>query len=154
MLAAAALIARPRAERLWIAGFAALLLAVIFGLPPFVQIATRLPLFSLGHNERLILLALACLALLAGWGLDDLLSREAWERHRRAILVAAAVLLAIPFVWVALKSDIDRKLPAHGGRGGAEAVRPARGRRPRRGGRDPLRCACGLADRWREPASR
>ena len=31
MLAAAALIARPRAERLWIAGFAALLLAVIFG---------------------------------------------------------------------------------------------------------------------------
>jgi hypothetical protein len=111
MLAAAALIVRPRAERLWIAGFAALLLAVIFGLPPFVQVATRLPLFSLGHNERLILLALACVALLAGWGLDDLREREAWERHRRAILVTAGVLLAIPLVWVALKGDIDRKLP-------------------------------------------
>ena len=108
MLAAAALIVRPRAERLWIAGAAALLLAVIFGLPPFVQIATRLPLFSLGHNERLILLVLACLALLAGWGLDDLLSREAWQRHRRAIVIAAGVLLAIPFVWVALRGDIDR----------------------------------------------
>jgi hypothetical protein len=111
MLAAAALIVRPRAERLWIAGFAALLLAVIFGLPPFVQIATRLPLFSLGHNERLVLLVLACAALLAGWGLDDLLSREVWQRHRRAILIASGLLLALPFVWVALSGDIDQRLP-------------------------------------------
>jgi hypothetical protein len=111
MLAAAALILRPRTERLWIAGAGAVLLAVIFGVPPFVQIATHLPLFSVGHNERLIVLVLAGLALLAGWGLDDLLSGEVLERHRRAILIAAGVLLAIPFVWVALRGDIDRHLP-------------------------------------------
>jgi hypothetical protein len=111
MLAATALILRPRAERLWIAGAGALLLAVIFGVPPFLQIATRLPLLSLGHNDRLILLVLACVALLAGWGFDDLLSRDALQRHRRAIVLAAAVVLAIPLVWVLVRGDIDRRLP-------------------------------------------
>ena len=67
---------------------------MIFGLPPFVQIATRLPLFSLGHNDRLILVVLACLALLAGWGLDELCTRAALRAPpARVVLIAAAVLL-------------------------------------------------------------
>jgi hypothetical protein len=111
MLVAAALILRPRAERVWIAGAGVLLLAVIFGVPPFVQIATRLPLLSLGHNDRLILLVLACMALLAGWGFDDLCSREALRRHRRAIALAGAVVLAIPLVMVVARGDVDRLVP-------------------------------------------
>jgi hypothetical protein len=108
MLAAAALIVRPRAERLWIAGAAAVLLAVIFGVPPFVQIATRLPGLSLGHNDRLILLVLACAALLAGWGLDDLLSRDVVARRRRPILIAAGAILVLPLVMVVARGDIDQ----------------------------------------------
>jgi hypothetical protein len=111
MLAAAALILRPRAERVAVAGAAALLLAVIFGVPPFLQIATRLPLLSLGHNDRLMLLVLACLALLAGWGLDDLLARDAPARRRRALLACATLLLVVPFAWVLIRGDIDRWLP-------------------------------------------
>jgi Bacterial membrane protein YfhO len=111
MLAAAALVLRPRAERLWIAGAGLVLVAVIFGVPPFLQIATRLPLLSLGHNDRLILLVLACLALLAGWGLDDLLSRDVLRERRRALVIAAAVVLAVPFVWVLASGDIDRWVP-------------------------------------------
>ena len=42
-----------------------------------MQIGTRLPLLSLGHNDRLILVVLACASLLAGWGLDDLCARDA-----------------------------------------------------------------------------
>jgi len=111
MLAAAALIVRPRTERLWIAGFAAVLLAIIFGVPPFVQIGTRLPLLSLGHNDRLILLGLACAALLAGWGLDDLRSRELPARAKRAVLVAGAVILVVPLVMVLARSDIGQLFP-------------------------------------------
>jgi hypothetical protein len=111
MLAGAALILRPRAERVAIAGAGALLLAVIFGVPPFLQIATRLPVLSQGHNDRLMLLVLACLALLAGWGFDDLLSRAVLRRHGRALVIAATVLLAIPFVWVVARGDINRWLP-------------------------------------------
>jgi Bacterial membrane protein YfhO len=111
MLVAAALILRPRAERLWIAGFAALLLAVIFGVPPFVQIATRLPLLSLGHNDRLILIVLACASLLAGWGLDDLRARDLPAGKRRAVLIAAALILVVPLLMVVARNDIDQLLP-------------------------------------------
>ena len=110
MLAAVALIVRPRAERLWLAVAAAVLLAVIFGVPPFVQIATRLPGLSLGHNDRLILLVLACAALLAGWGLDDLLARDVVARHRRAILVAAGAILVVPLVMVVARGQIHELL--------------------------------------------
>jgi hypothetical protein len=111
MLAAAALILRPRAERLWIAGAAAVLLAVIFGVPPFVQIGTRLPLLSLGHNDRLILIVLACASLLAGWGLDDLRARDLPASKRRAVAIAAAVILLVPLLMVAARNDIDQLLP-------------------------------------------
>jgi hypothetical protein len=111
MLAAAALIVRPRGERLWIALFGAVLLAIIFGVPPFLQIGTRLPLLSLGHNDRLVLLVLACAALLAGWGLDDLRSRELPARAKRGVLIAGAVILVVPLVMVLARSDIGPLFP-------------------------------------------
>ena len=112
MLAAAALLIRPRAEQVWIAGAGGMLLAVIFGLPPFLQIATRVPPFDIGHNDRLIVIVLACLALLAGWGLDKLCTRAAIRSpRRRAVLIAAGTLLALPVVIVALRGDIDSLAP-------------------------------------------
>ena len=77
----------------------------------FVQIATRLPLFSLGAQRAADPLALAPGPRARLASPRPALTRGLGSAHRRAILVAAAVLLAIPFVWVALKSDIDRKLP-------------------------------------------
>ena len=72
MLVAAALILRARAERIAVALFGFLWLMVVLGIPPFLQVVTRLPVFSSGHNTRLIILAIFAAALLAGWGFDDL----------------------------------------------------------------------------------
>ncbi|MBA3263202.1 MAG: YfhO family protein [Thermoleophilaceae bacterium] len=100
MLAAIALIRRPSLERVAIALFGALWLAVLFGIPPFLQIVTRLPIFSSGHNSRLSVLFVLALALLAGWGLDELTSATWSRRARRPALAAAAILALVPVVFV------------------------------------------------------
>jgi Bacterial membrane protein YfhO len=107
MLGAGALILRPRLERLAVAGFGALCMAVVVGVPPIFQIVTALPLFSSGHNTRLALLALLCAALLAGWGLDELVERrDPWPRRKRWVLAAGALILVAPLVWVALAGTV------------------------------------------------
>ncbi len=80
MLAAAALILRRTAERVAVAGFGFLWFAVVIGIPPILQIVTRIPPFSSGHNTRLIMLTILALSLLAGWGLDDWPSAPAPRR--------------------------------------------------------------------------
>jgi Bacterial membrane protein YfhO len=111
MLAAAAIVLRPTAERLWVALFGAISLAVVLGIPPFLQIVTRLPIFSSGHNNRLVVFYVLALALLAGWGLDDLTARAGRLRRRRAVLGIGAGLLLVPVAWAALKADIGELLP-------------------------------------------
>ena len=105
MLVAAALILRPRAERIAFALFGALWLAVVLSVPPFLQVVSRLPVFSSGHNTRLIILTLLCASVLAGWGFDDLAElRRASRRRRQALLGVAAALLVLPLlVGVALQ---------------------------------------------------
>jgi hypothetical protein len=100
LLAVAAVALRRDAERIAIAAFGAISLAVVVGIPPFLQIVSRLPVFSTGHNNRLAVYWVLCVALLAGWGLDELGGRAA-QAGRRAILIVGAVLLAIPIVFVA-----------------------------------------------------
>jgi hypothetical protein len=103
MLAVAALILRRNAERVAVALFGALWFAVVIGIPPVVQIVTRIPPFSSGHNTRLIILTILALALLAGWGLDDLTdARRLPAARRRAALAAAAGLLLVPLAYVVL----------------------------------------------------
>ena len=102
-LAAAALVLRPTVTRVAVALFGALWLAVALGVPPFLQIVTRLPVFSSGHNTRLVVLSMLALALLAGWGLGELSSRRGASPGRARVVVgiAAALLLVPPAVAIA-----------------------------------------------------
>jgi hypothetical protein len=101
LLAAVALIVRRNAERIWVALLGAVSFAVVVGIPPFVQVVTRLPVFSSGHNTRLIIFAMFAAALLAGWGLDDLTDAgEPARRRRRVVLATAGALLLAPLLFV------------------------------------------------------
>ncbi len=72
LLAGLALLRGGR-ERLAIAGAALVCLLVATGVQPFFEIAHHVPGFSQSHNTRLGVFVALGLALLAGWGLDDLL---------------------------------------------------------------------------------
>jgi hypothetical protein len=106
LLAVAALAIRPRAERWWIALFGFTGLAVAVGIPPFLQIVTRLPVFSAGHNSRLIPWYVMAVALLAGWGLDDLGALELDRNRRRALLAMGGAVVAVPLVIVLARGEI------------------------------------------------
>lgn len=103
MLAAAALVLRPARGRIVTAALGAGCMMVVLGIPPVFNVVARLPAFSSGHNGRLAILALLCIALLAGWGLDDLLGRVGSRRRRDLALAAAAALFALPLAYAALR---------------------------------------------------
>ena len=108
MLATVALVLRPTATRVAVAAFGALALAVVVGADPFFSAVTALPGFRTAHNGRLIFLVLFALALLAGWGLDELTNRELAARTRRRLALAGAVaIFCVPFVWLAASGAID-----------------------------------------------
>jgi hypothetical protein len=102
-LVAAAFVLRPTVTRVAVALFGALWLAVALGVPPFLQVVTRLPVFSSGHNTRLVVLSMLAVALLAGWGLQELSSRRGISpgRVRVVVGIAAALLLVPPAVAIA-----------------------------------------------------
>ena len=95
---------RPSRERVAVAGIAALSVAIAIGVPPFFEIVTALPGFAQAHNTRLGAVACLAVALLAGWGLGDLLAGARPGRWAAAGL--AAVLLA-PFLPVIFGPDSD-----------------------------------------------
>jgi hypothetical protein len=101
LLAAAALLLRPRLERVAIAVFAALCMAVTLGVWPVFDVVTALPGFSSVYNTRLPILAMLCVALLAGWGLDELADRRPEGRRTTVLLAGAAASIAVPGVVVA-----------------------------------------------------
>jgi hypothetical protein len=105
MLAAAALLLRPTVTRIAVGIFGAFWACVVLGIPPFVQVVTRLPVFNSGHNTRLIVFSILAVALLAGWGLDDLSSGRRFARAARArTLAVGAGLLALPVLLIAVAS--------------------------------------------------
>jgi hypothetical protein len=97
MLAVAAPILRPTRARISVALVGAATLAVSTGLPPY-QLLVRLPGFDATNNGRFAVVTVLCLAVLAGWGLDDLTRRGLAVRRRRLVLAAGACLLALPVV--------------------------------------------------------
>jgi hypothetical protein len=65
-----------------------------------------LPGFAQSHNTRIVFVYLLVAALLAGWGLHDLMGSPD-RRRLRSALVVLAVVAAIPVVWVVLRVPID-----------------------------------------------
>ena len=99
MLALWALVSSRSRERVAIAAGGAVAIAITVGVPGLFELVTALPGFSHAYNQRLIIVGLLALALLAGWGLGDLL--DGVPRPRLLIggaialwLVPAAIALA------------------------------------------------------------
>jgi hypothetical protein len=107
MLAASALLLRPRRERIAVAALALAMLAIVSGLPPLYDLVIELPGLRAANNGRFAVVAVLCLALLAGWGLDDLTGRPLGRARRRAVVGAGAVLLAFPAVLVVGRGMVD-----------------------------------------------
>jgi hypothetical protein len=101
MLATAALVIRPARDRLAIAAFVLFCALMVVGVDPVFWLVTKLPGFSAAHNQRLLIYVLLGLALLAGWGLDELTRERPPQARRRLVLAACAVLAVVPIVWMA-----------------------------------------------------
>jgi hypothetical protein len=101
MLAAAALVLRRSAERIAVVAYALFCVCMVIGIPPVFKIVSSLPGFSAAHNERLLIYVLLSLALLAGWGTDDLCVPERLRLpSRRVVLSCAAAIFLIPVLWL------------------------------------------------------
>ncbi|HWC38045.1 MAG TPA: YfhO family protein [Acidimicrobiales bacterium] len=74
---------------------------VVLGIQPFFGIVQRLPGFTSTYNTRLTILFLLCVALLAGWGLDDLSRRRPQGRRLVAAVAVAGALFLVPVLVVA-----------------------------------------------------
>jgi hypothetical protein len=115
MLAAVGLVLRPTPMRLAFSAFGALSLGVVLGANPLFTVVTALPGFRTAHNFRLVFFVLFALAMLAGWGLDELSVRERRQPARRRLAIAAAVgIFCVPIVWLLVADTIslDRFGPA------------------------------------------
>jgi hypothetical protein len=107
MLCVAAVVLRPRIERLALGAVGLLALAIATGIPPIFDLVTELPGFSTAHNARLAVLAVFSAALLAGWGLDDLMSDRASPRRSGVVLAAAGALVVLPLVTMAAAGTLS-----------------------------------------------
>jgi hypothetical protein len=104
MLAAAALVLAPRRQRVVVAVVGGVALAVATGIPPFFDVISALPGFDAARNGRVAVIPVLCVAVLAGWGLDDLAARPL--ARRRAVLAVCAGLFALPVVLAVGRIDI------------------------------------------------
>jgi hypothetical protein len=108
MLAAVALVLRPTAVRLGFAASGALALAVVLGVDPVFSIVTAVPGFRTAHNGRLVFIVLLALAMLAGWGLDELGRLEPRKPPRSRLAVAAAAgIFCVPIAWMLVAGAIS-----------------------------------------------
>ena len=108
MLAIAAVVARPTLQRLGLAAFGVLLLAIAVGVPPLPQIASVIPIVKTGNHLRVVVILMLCLALLAGFGLDDLAGRRL--RRHRAVMGIAAGLFVLPVLVLAARGELSAGL--------------------------------------------
>ena len=101
MLAAAALILKRTAERIAVVVFALFCVCMVVGIEPIFGLVSGLPGFSAAHNERLLIYFLLCIALLAGWGIDDLSAGACRARRSaRGARQRRASIVCIPIVWL------------------------------------------------------
>ncbi|MBA3263864.1 MAG: YfhO family protein [Thermoleophilaceae bacterium] len=105
VLVAAALIVRPTLQRVCFALFCGFLLAVVLGVPPVPELARHLPIVKTGNHLRVVFILMLCLALLAGWGLDELSERD--PPRRNIVLAVALGLLVLPVLVLAARGDLS-----------------------------------------------
>jgi hypothetical protein len=86
------------AARRFLLGTVAVCLGVIYGLPGLFDVVRSVPVLGQSNNTRFIIVYLLALALLAGFGLDDLI--RAGPRLRRASIAVGAAVLLIPVIVV------------------------------------------------------
>jgi Bacterial membrane protein YfhO len=108
LLGAAALIVRPTVMRAGVAVFGALMLAIVLGIWPFPELASHIPIVKTGNHLRLAVVLMLCLALLAGWGLDDL--TEERVPRRNVVLALAVAMLAAPVLVLAARGQLSAGL--------------------------------------------
>jgi hypothetical protein len=104
VLAGTSLVRRRSFERVAIACSGLVCLLVVVGAPPFPKLLAALPGFSVTDNTRLAVFFVLCVALLAGWGLDDLGDQRAQLRGR-AVIALAGLLLVTPVLWVTVAGN-------------------------------------------------
>jgi hypothetical protein len=115
MLAAVALLRRRTAERIAVTVFALFCLCMVIGIAPVFGVVSSLPGFSAAHNERLLIYFLLCLALLAGWGLDELSAPAlpgVW--FRRLAVAGCAAIFCVPIAWLLVAGTLDLHQLGHG----------------------------------------
>jgi hypothetical protein len=108
LLAIVAVAVRPSLERLGVALFGALVAAIALGLPPFPDLAAQLPIIRTGNHLRVIVILMMCLALLAGWGLDELATRRL--RRPWAVIGLGLGMLVLPALILAARSQLSAGL--------------------------------------------
>jgi Bacterial membrane protein YfhO len=108
LLAGLALL-RPSRERVAIAAGGAAALAVALGIQPVFAIVTALPGFAQSGNTRLAVIPTLAVALLAGFGLDDLLARPLAGWRARALPAALAATVALPLLVVLARSPVHAR---------------------------------------------
>ena len=134
---------RRSAERIAVVVFALFCVCMVVGMPPVFGLVSALPGFSAAHNERLLIYVLLSLALLAGWGLDDLsaASSPAAARRPRRCSSRAAAIFCVPIAWLVLAGTLEPQ-PARLGlesRVGLRAPAGAAARGRRAGNASPRR---------------
>ena len=92
LLAAWAVIARPVRERVAVAAFGVMAALIVVGPPGLLDAVTALPGFHAAHNTRLIIMSTLAIALLAGWGLDELVAGVGRSRLLIGLALAAWAL--------------------------------------------------------------
>jgi membrane protein YfhO len=106
-------------QRTFFAGVAAVALAVSFGLPGLFDLVKAVPVLGQANNSRMAVLYLFAVALLAGFGVDDLHGSRATAGRRRTQLGVAVGLAVLPLLLVALR---DLPPPGAAARGVAAAL--------------------------------
>ena len=105
VLAVVAVLRRPSLQRIGVAALGLLMLAVVVGVPPLPQLISLVPIVRTGNHVRLMIVVVLCVALLAGWGLDELSSRR--PPARAVVLGIAGALLLLPVAVLAARGQLS-----------------------------------------------
>ncbi len=123
LLAVGAVVGRLRAERVALATAGLCALLALAGIEPFFSVVSELR--GPGKMDKLFFYVVFCVAMLAGFGLDDL--GERLTTRPRLFLAVGALVLAIPAIWALAGggTSLTRIGPALAAAAGFGAADPA-----------------------------